>query len=727
MSRLSAKSLLLTPLAAAACILTTGCANMVTTATPISTFSQSGQISGKLHGGNQPISGSDVRMYAAGTTGYGSAPTLYAVTTSANDGFGSFGFTKTAGAGPTTTKVYGCPTDGTDPQMYITAKGGATQGTGNGNNLAAVFIIALGKCSTLGAQYVDLNEITTVATMAALQQYFSPGNANTDNTNHLGMPASTQAQAAFANAVSIIPNMANVVNGTVNTSSTVTATPTGSTTPVTVTITPEVAKIGTLANIIAACVNTTSNTSTACATLFQYAIAPNSAVTSQPALTFGTATDTLQALYYMLINPTSGSATALNNLFNLQSAQAVFQPMDTVAPTDWTVGIRYSSTSPCATGTANFLFYAYHLATDAAGNLWAVSNGTGGNLFELSPSGVPLTCNLGATVGKSTGFAFDVNGNAWVSGAANANMYKYSPSAATFTTWATGTTGIQFVAVDKSGNVIASTSAATGLNVFSFVNGANTTTPATATQISSTASASPFFFGIDTANRIFLSNSTSSNTFYELYPATDAANLNGYDTASIGSTSSTANAYGVGAGLAGTIGVVNGNYSSSTVSNTFSILTPATTAGTVTSTTTAQYSGGLNGPREIAVDGAGNFWTPNSTATSGNYVTGAANPATTYSVSEFSAAGTPLSGTGTFGTSATATANVAGGFQKDPAVLPAAGRGIAIDPSGNVWIGSNSTSGTGVLQIVGAAVPVVTPIPAALLAGATNTNAVSKP
>ena len=252
----------------AACLLS-GCAGLTTTASAPLTAAADGTMRGQIHGGNQPVSNADLRLYAAGVTGYGSSPTLYASTTTANDGFGSFAFTQRAGVGNTAngTPVYGCPTDGTNPQMYLTSKGGNTQGSGNGSNTAASFILALGPCSTIATGYYDLNELTTVATLAALQQYFSPANANTDNIAHLGYPATAQAAVGYANGLATISNMVNVSNGTLA-GKTVTTTPVSSAGPITVTITPESTKINTLADIISACVNTTSSSSSACTTLF---------------------------------------------------------------------------------------------------------------------------------------------------------------------------------------------------------------------------------------------------------------------------------------------------------------------------------------------------------------------------------------------------------------------------------------------------------------------------
>jgi hypothetical protein len=113
----------------------TGCANMVTTAPSTNSFSPAATIAGNVHGGQQSISGATVSLYAAGTTGYGSAPTLFATTTTSNDGNGSFAFTQLAvdpvnfptGIHNASTPIYSCPATG-NPQMYLVAKGGSSGG-----------------------------------------------------------------------------------------------------------------------------------------------------------------------------------------------------------------------------------------------------------------------------------------------------------------------------------------------------------------------------------------------------------------------------------------------------------------------------------------------------------------------------------------------------------------------------------------------------------------------
>jgi DNA-binding beta-propeller fold protein YncE len=101
----------------------------------------------------------------------------------------------------------------------------------------------------------------------------------------------------------------------------------------------------------------------------------------------------------------------------------------------------------------------------------------------------------------------------------------------------------------------------------------------------------------------------------------------------------------------------------------------------------------VNSPHYLAVDGAGNIWVANKDASSSIGGT----------VSELSSTGAILS----------ATAGEVGYAH----LGLSAGEGIAVDPSGNVWIADNTTSGTAaysVFELVGAAAPTVTPISLAL-------------
>ena len=144
---------------------------MSTTAPSANPFSSPATLSGKIHGGNQPVIGAAVNLWFAGQ---GVPATKAAITTT--DSLGSFSFTKDAG-GNGTTNIYTCPASGGSPLVYVTSQGGNTQNNGvpGQTNTAAAFIALYGECSGLGASnFVYMSEVTTVATMVAVQQLFNP-------------------------------------------------------------------------------------------------------------------------------------------------------------------------------------------------------------------------------------------------------------------------------------------------------------------------------------------------------------------------------------------------------------------------------------------------------------------------------------------------------------------------------------------------------------------------
>jgi streptogramin lyase len=154
--------------------------------------------------------------------------------------------------------------------------------------------------------------------------------------------------------------------------------------------------------------------------------------------------------------------------------------------------------------------------------------------------------------------------------------------------------------------------------------------------------------------------------------------------------------WGIAVGYSATVGVNNVWIANST-GNTLTEMT-STTAG-------ANFgdANSLKNPAFLAVDGAGNLWISDN-----NGAAGAA-------VSEFSSTGAVLSPANGVNGSTTI------GFSHQGLFNP---NGIAVDPSGNVWVADavgSAAAGSGVFEIVGAAVPTVTPI-ATALAGTVSAN-----
>lgn len=116
----------------------------------------------------------------------------------------------------------------------------------------------------------------------------------------------------------------------------------------------------------------------------------------------------------------------------------------------------------------NYALTPSTLAFDTAGNLWAGSNSQGaGSIMELSPSGAVLNGTsgyYGGTLTSPSRITVDSKANIWVAGASTLSAISSTGAALT------GTSGVlsgtfNFVAVDGSGNVWASQSPGTVVEV----------------------------------------------------------------------------------------------------------------------------------------------------------------------------------------------------------------------------------------------------------------------
>ena len=287
-------------------------------------------LSGVVQGGQEPLAGAQITLYAAGTSGYATGATalLSGSITSATDG--TFNM-----IGPVT-----CPTPET--QVYVVSTGGSS---GNVSNNAAVLIAALGDCGALSStSYVALNEVTSVATVYALSQFMTPGSTaiGTSSTNVTGM----------VNGFATVANLVNTSNGVA-----LSTTPAGNGTV------PQ-STINTLANLMDACVNPTT-AAKSCGPFF---------ATAKPS-GGSTPTDTVSAMLDIAKNPGQKVAT----LYGLLPAQGTFQPVLTGAPNDWTLSISY---------TGGGLNMGQWPAVDAAGNIWVPNAVDPGTLErEFGPNG----------------------------------------------------------------------------------------------------------------------------------------------------------------------------------------------------------------------------------------------------------------------------------------------------------------------------------------------------
>jgi len=186
----------------------------------------------------------------------------------------------------------------------------------------------------------------------------------------------------LSNAFAVAANLADTTTGLAPGS----ALPAGAAT--------EPAKLNTLADALAACVN--SDGGSACVPLF------TAATTSQ-----GAPANTLDAALNIVRNPGANVMA----VFNAAPPQGPFQPVLTAPPNDWTMSITYGGCTPACGG----LNSPGSLAVDSAGNVW-VANYFGGVVSEFFPTGVPAaTAGFpGEGLEQSYGIAVDGSDNVWV-------------------------------------------------------------------------------------------------------------------------------------------------------------------------------------------------------------------------------------------------------------------------------------------------------------------------
>jgi hypothetical protein len=273
---------------------------------------------GSVHGGQQPVTGATIQLWAVGTTGFGSAATpLISATVTTSDGTGATNSNSNAGnsgntlpAGQFTlnfTNAYTCPSAGT--LVYMTATGGNPGLGGSVNNSAIVMLTALGQCGSLSSStFISLNEVTTAGTVEALAPFLSAGGS-------IGSPSDSVSLQAIANAFAAVNKIVNTSTGAAL---------------------GGFPKLNTLANAMVQCVNSTGPTSSNCVTLFADAT-PSGGTTP---------TTVLGALLNIALNPTlNGTA-----IYNLSTPNAPFQPASTGAPAVWNITTSGAVVSACGYG-----------------------------------------------------------------------------------------------------------------------------------------------------------------------------------------------------------------------------------------------------------------------------------------------------------------------------------------------------------------------------------------
>jgi len=412
---------ILLPLLLSLSALLTGCSadfGAISPSAPVQS-SLSG-IHGHVHGGQQPVAGASIYVYAAGTSGYGGASVLLSPTPAITDANGNF----------TITTDYTC-TSGQQVYLYVT--GGDSSGTGAGANPAIGFLAVLGQCPPLHnfALYipnVEINEVSTIAAAYALAPFATDA---THVSSSGTATALTSIYLAFLNANYFYDISGASGQGALQ------LTP-GSETTVNYPNQGRVPNdlVNTLADILADCINTVPTQSTnhttvlaaACTTLLNTATSDGTITGTVPA-------DTATAAINIAHHPAANVYT----LYGLVPTSPPFQPVIPGQPTDFALFVMWygqtinsNSTSLAVnggetyisgdyvtviatggnfvTGHAGYHLVAGSIALDAIGNGWIVNGGgvtefstaNGAQEYSFTRTAPPFYPDGGAIDGSNT-------------------------------------------------------------------------------------------------------------------------------------------------------------------------------------------------------------------------------------------------------------------------------------------------------------------------------------
>jgi sugar lactone lactonase YvrE len=611
---------------------------------------QPGAIQGKVHGGQQAVVGAHVYLYAANTTGYniGSATNASVSLLNSNvltnepnnsgvDSNGNYYVTTDVTGSFNISNDYSCTPDANGvpgQQVYVYAVGG---NPGSGDNPAASFMAVLGDCPAMGnfssTPYVWVNEVSTVAAAYAIAGFAY-------DSTHVSSSGTDRAKVGIQNAFANAANLASLSTGFA-----LTTIPSGNATV------PQT-EINSLANILAACVNTSGAGSSACTTLFSTAESTGSSGTVPG--------ETATAMINIAHNP----AINVGALFSIPVPAIPFVPALPVsaAPDDFSISLNFFTIS----GLGN------SVSIDAAGNLWMVNGQY--SIIKLSSSGYLLSGSNGYTDGLNVPgwVAIDVSGDAWVGQnsvyatlPAIFSLFEFSNSGDLLSP-ADGYTGggldaERDIAIDGQGNIWTTNISGNSVSKFS-----SQGVPLSGSGgFTASGMNVPLNIAVDASGNAWITN-YHADTVVELSSSGSALSGAGY-TDGTGFPAS-----GIAIDSTGNVWV---NYASN--GSLFPHhMTKYSSSGQVLSIFTGA---GVPNGLSVAIDGADNIWSPNYFSDS---------------IGELSNSGAVRSGPN--------------GYVNSALFAP---WWIAIDGSGNAWVNGGDILGSGILmEYIGIAVPVVTPL-----------------
>lgn len=535
--------------------------------------------------------------------------------------------------------------------VYLQSTGG---NAGGGLNNAINLVAIVGDCSALqSTDFFSINEVTTVAAAYALAPFadVSSGTAS--------IGTSSTNLKGLVNAGATAGALANVHTGLARAANELNG------------VQLPTDEVNLLADILAACVNdgASGNTTGNCTALFPL-VTPSGATAPK---------DTFAAAIQIALHPGVNTTP----LFLLASAIAPFPTTIASAPNDYALGILFNGA-----GIAQSYGGPNGIDIDANGNAWVgVYALPASALFGLSPGGVYLNGAGGQAVTglqQPQDVAITTAGNILVSDRSS-NIYQATPGGSS-SVLASGLSLPVGLAIDGSDSSIWSAN----------VGGGN------ASHLSSTGSSvagSPYTTGsfpagvaVDGSRNVWVTNSdffdsgspTSSLTLLKFQGGAHSATNISTGAGSLPYAVAVDNAGNAWVGLANSIGKY---------SNAGAQVSPS--GGYVTDSNDPAHTS-TNG---LQIDGLGRVVVSLGPSSSSS---------TFGSVAMFAADGTYLSkATGGYGY---ALNGAVPAYNLTP-------RNLAIDGSGNVWISGQSANqhgGQAVIEIVGMAAPVVTPLSSAV-------------
>jgi hypothetical protein len=687
-----------------------GCSANFGTISPTAAQVPIGTIKGSAFGGQQPIVGSDVYLFAVGTSTFDGSSVSLLSNTGHTDSFGRSYVVTDSDGEFNISGDYTCTYSPTAPQvLYLYLLNGDA---GAGNNSAAGLLAVLGTCPSSGTfanslPYVYMNEVSTVAAAFSLRGYasdatdISEGGAGGSTNLAPTVLANQGLMNAAANA-----NQLYQVNGAGSPMHAANTTTPGSTSRNVGTV--PAALINSIANSLAACVNSApppgGGLSSQCATLFgALPVGPSG---TEP-------TDTASAAIYIARNPANNVAT----IFGLGGSNPVFTPTLAAPPYDFTVAITY---------TAPSMVNPLDVAIDAVGNAWVSSPSTN-TLTELSSTGVATNTydetnpnyididtagNGASSVGPGDVFA--------------ASVYSFTAGTKTKVRCDTGdsttgsdcidevdATGVEDVPSHTTGNYLLE-------GTFDVVSDGtyNYFADVGNTRVVVTSLASPAV-GESFNNTLYNTPTTNGGAFDYLAVTAPSGYLwatspsTGYICRTLANVkNSKCTGLAVAAPEKIAIDSSTNAWIPDSATNTLYHVLDTNPSSISLSPAGGYTGGGLNTPFGVAIDGNGTVWTTNT----GPTTFGSGGPTCTgCSISAFYSNGAGAITPATVGTAGTSYYNPNGGYTSGNQSGDVGYANLAVDGSGDIWITNSGESS--VTEIIGVASPTVTPLSYAVASG----------